>query len=438
VVSGIALAAALAAGTGMSFAAQNGGRHRVAAAAVPNPDCTLVVPPNPLSAAGLATPYQLSAADAAGGQCREADAATATFVQATIVDPATGRLSVYNPLVLDAGTRPAIAPVVPKLAAGSVVGIWFGFNGTNLTLKDSNGSLAAGKCVNGDATSVFGQFADCDGQPFFAAANAAIKARRLAVPALGTGSDGNPCPTTRDFTMVDQDQSDNVTSSYLIQGGTTAQNTAANRARLRNATIQVNGSDNLLLDAFIDKAVRCTPFEAPDLADNNTPTTSLALNELQAAADQKGTVALVPPNDPMTELNGNFRTSKLNLYRDGVDQAPVKHSGPLAAPYCQSLVDLQPARLQQDRLLTEKVTSPDPAAADNLFTFLAQRLNASFTNLGCQNLIKSGNPVTLQLKNGVAVGATFAKPAAAKPAPAPAPVSTVAAGTPGAAKPPKY
>src|SRR4051812_29101560 len=93
---------AAAPGTGPSFAAQNN------AAGEPNPDCTLLVPPNPLSAAGLATPYQLSATNPANGPCLEADAATAAFVQASIIDPATGKVTVYNPLVLDAGTSPAI------------------------------------------------------------------------------------------------------------------------------------------------------------------------------------------------------------------------------------------------------------------------------------------------------------------------------------------
>lgn len=397
---------ALAVGTGMSYAAQNG------QAAAPNPNCSLVVPPNPLSAAGLATPYQLTATNGRQGACHEADAAQAAFVQASVVDPATGKVSVYNPLVIDQGTRPAVAPVVPALPANAVVGVWFGFNGDTLTLVDSGGSLRAGACVNGAGASLFTQFAYCNAPAFFQSANAAIKAGKLAVPALGKGKDGNICPTTRDFTVVDQDQSDNVTSSYLIQGNTAAQNTAANRGRLPGATVQVNGSDNLLLVGFVDKALGCTPFQAPDLADNGTPTTSLALDELQAAADQSGAIALVPPNDPMTEVGNAFRTSKLNLYRDGVDQAPVKHSGALAAPYCQSLVALQPQRLQQDRALTQRVTSPDTAAATNLFTFLAQRLSASFTNLGCQALLNVGNPVRLQQRNGVTVNATFAGVAA--------------------------
>src|SRR3954454_10120610 len=90
--------------------------------------CRLVVPADPLSAAGLATPYQLT------GGCHQTDTNQSAFVQATLFDPATNQLAVYNPLVIDAGAEPAAAPAAPQVAAGSVVGIWFGFNGDNLTL----------------------------------------------------------------------------------------------------------------------------------------------------------------------------------------------------------------------------------------------------------------------------------------------------------------
>jgi hypothetical protein len=112
----------------------------------------------------------------------------------------------------------------------------------------------------------------------------------------------------------------------------------------------------------------------------------------------------------MAEVNGNFNNQKLNLYREAVDQPALnnnRNNTALAASYCQNMVNLQPARLQQDQRLTQAVTSPDPGAGSNLFTFLAQRLDASFTNLDCQNFIKTGDPVTVQTQDGVAVGATF-------------------------------
>jgi hypothetical protein len=108
------------------------------AAATPNPNCTLIVPNNPLAATGLATPYQLVATNAGNGPCNEANANQSAFVQADILNPATGQISAYEPLVIDQGTTPAVQPVAPQLPANAVVGIWFGFNGTTLTLLKNN------------------------------------------------------------------------------------------------------------------------------------------------------------------------------------------------------------------------------------------------------------------------------------------------------------
>jgi len=55
--------------------------------AVPRP---LIVPPAPLSAAGLATPYRFVATDPGAGACHEANADQSAFVEAAILDPATG------------------------------------------------------------------------------------------------------------------------------------------------------------------------------------------------------------------------------------------------------------------------------------------------------------------------------------------------------------
>src|SRR6266568_4257032 len=71
-----------------------------------NMDCTLIVPADPLSAQGLATPYQLTTTNPANGPCNESNKAQAAFVQGAIIDPATGVISIYNPLVVDQGTQP--------------------------------------------------------------------------------------------------------------------------------------------------------------------------------------------------------------------------------------------------------------------------------------------------------------------------------------------
>lgn len=361
-----------------------GAAPRPAPPAVTNQDCTIIVPTHPLTARGLATPYRLMATDRAAGPCNETNSNQSAFVQATIIDPATGKLSVYNPLVIDNNSTPAVPPVVPDLPANAVVGIWFGFNGNALLQRSSDPT-----CVNGLPGSPFGQVSYCNAPAFFAAAHDAINRGKLTIPALGKGKDGRPCPTVRDFGVVDQDQSDNVTATYLTTpDGRTAQDTAAASARIAQLGTGSarfgNGSDNRLLDRFIDPALGCTPFTAPDLANGGAPVTSQALNELQAAAHQAPPVALVPMNDPMTQDNGQPSVAKTNAYRAGVDQPPLDTLTALGngAKYCDSLLAIAPDRLRRDKLFTRTAPSPDPAMG--LFDFLVARLKAAVSTLGCR------------------------------------------------------
>ena len=92
-----------------------------AAGGAVNGDCTLIVPAQPLTAQGLATPYQLKATDPDQGPCNESNPNQAVFVQGAVIDPATGQIAIYNPLVIEQGTQPAIAPVVPQLPPGGIV-----------------------------------------------------------------------------------------------------------------------------------------------------------------------------------------------------------------------------------------------------------------------------------------------------------------------------
>lgn len=377
------------------------GRNMVThAAANLNGDCTLVVPRRPLTAAGLATPYQLVATNPNQGPCNETNPMQSAFVQGAVIDPATGQISIYNPLVIDQGTKPAVLPGLPQLPANAIVALWFGSNGSTLRLA---GDTAGGNCVNGLPNDPFGQVAYCNAQQFFRVANQMIQAGKLVPPPLGTGKDGKPCPTVRDFTIVDQDQSDNVTTTYLFTAdGKVAPDTAVNRAGLAGVQVQANGSDNRLEAVAVDTALGCTPWMAPNLADNGAMVSALPLNELQAAAEQAAPVAIVPDSDPMVLSNGQPNQRKRNLYRLGVDQ-PAGASGDMAA-YCQNMLANAPARIQLDMPFTMNRPSPDAGAATNLFTFLAQRFNASLTNLNCPGQ----SPITLQQDaNGVTTGATI-------------------------------
>jgi hypothetical protein len=403
--------------------------------------CDLVVPPNPLTAQGLATPYLLVApgdgqgnapgdgqgngndggSDAnanpnadtnANATCNEASPNTAAFVQATIIDPATGKVSVYDPLVTNPNRPPAIQPPVPNLPAGAVVGVWVGFNGNVLRLV---GPGAAG-CVQGVPGSLFGQNAFCNATAFFQAANAAMQAGRLKPPPLGTAKDGRTCPSSRDFSLVDQDQSDNTTTQYLVTtDGRIAQDTPTARAALGNFTVEANGSDEGLLDLALDAALGCSPWKVTDLADTTGQqlSSAWALNELQAAVDQAQPVALIPALDPFVLVDNQPNLAKLNAYRAGTNQPQVTSLAQAdTKTYCQNLLQVGLPRILADQPLTQVAPSPMAATANNLFTFIANRFHNTFSDmpgfLHCTRLLGVENPVQLTTNDaGVVVDATI-------------------------------
>jgi hypothetical protein len=393
-----------------------------------NVNCDIIVPANPLSAQGLATPYLLTGPGGmspAQSGCEMTNAtALGAFVQATILDPATGKLWVYDPLVITKGTTPAVQPSVPAIPADAIVTVDFGFNGTDLfQVGATPTALKQGNCMNGMPGSIFGQVSFCNGTNFFNAAFQAERQGKLKVPSAGTSAamvvtdgalgTGKTCPVTRNFDMVDQDPSDNVTTEYLLNPATgqTAQDTASNAGNLQGSTLLLNGSDNTLLDAFIDPVLGCRPFMAPDLGNNDMPTTSQALDELLAAANQPKTAALVPENDEMVlDANTTFDAAKTDAYREELGQAPIDAATDRAsspAMYCQNMIDIQTPFLSANQALLAQGQPPVAGVGSNLLTFLANRLNMSFTNLACQDFGLT-NPVTVTLNGqGVAIAATF-------------------------------
>ena len=394
----------------MAAAAPAAAAAAQAAAAVINPDCTLIVPENPLSKKGLETPYQLVATDPNGGPCNEANTAQSAFVEAAVFDPATNKISVYHPLVIDNGTQAAVAPVHPALPANAIVGLWIGFNGTNLTLASANpNNLTNAHCVNGLPGSIFTQVSYCNAPAFFNAANNAAINGNLKVPALATAKDGQTCPTVRSFSIVDQDQSDNVNTKYLVNAnGQTAQNTKANVAKLAGATTILNPGDNSLFSYFVSPAVGCTPWMVASLDDPGQMVSAQAVNELQAHLLQKTPVARVPSRDPMVEFDGQPDLAKDNLYRQGMDQPAASENTFKTAPYCRQMLRALP-KMVLDQTLETNFASIAPAAASNTFTFLAQRWVASWGLLTCPNLINIQAPITLttDANTGVVTAATI-------------------------------
>jgi hypothetical protein len=378
--------------------------NQTPAEAATSGNCTLVVPPSPLTAAGLAIPYQLA------DGCSMTNSAEQAFVEATILSP-NGQVTIYDPLVITQGTTAAAKPAAPVISKGSVVIIDFGSNGTNLVLTGAGTRAKASGCVDADGQSVIGQVAACDAVPFYAKANAEITAGTLKVPAVGTSDDGQACETSRDFALIDQDQSDNTYSQYLLTAaGTTAQDTSANAATLTGASTLANGSDNALLGDFVDPANGCTAFKETDPTNPTGMQSSQALDELSARVNQKTQIAVVPVNDEMTLINAAFSIPKTNVYRSLVDQpqlAANTNPSQVAAAYCMNMVNIAPAHNQLDMARDAGTASPVPAVGNNLATFLGNRLSMSFANLGCAGFGLT-DPVTVTADgNGVATAVTY-------------------------------
>src|SRR5579875_2085514 len=119
--------------------------NQTAAQAANSMNCTLFVPANPLSAQGLATPWQLA------DGCSEANPSLQAFVEATILAP-DGQVQVYDPLVITEGTTPAAPPAIQP---GSQVIINIGFNGNTLVLEGQG--AVQGRCIDAFNNSVISQ-----------------------------------------------------------------------------------------------------------------------------------------------------------------------------------------------------------------------------------------------------------------------------------------
>ena len=109
----------------------------------------------------------------------------------------------------------------------------------------------------------------------------------------------------------------------------------------------------------------------------------------------------------MTLVNGAYSPRKTNRYRTSVDQPVIRAAQPADTPaaYCQNMVNAASLFLKDNQAVLATGTSPVPSVGNNLFTFLASRLNMSFTNLNCQNFGLT-SPVTVTLDGtGVATAA---------------------------------
>jgi hypothetical protein len=364
--------------------------------------CNIIVPKEPLTAKGLSTAY-------ISVNCDQTNGDTNSYVEALILNKKTGELVAYSPLIVNNGTQPLFPIVKPKFKEeDTVVAIWFGSNANTIILQDLNNgkTLKNANCINGKVGVVgdtFGQVAGCNNVEFFKVANKLIANGKLVIPALGVDLNGNICPTVRSFTVVDADQSDNVVTSYLTDGVNTAQDTPANAAANGNLTVLKNGSDNRLLDKIIDVALGCQAMLVKDLSSGLMRSTQ-GTNELQATAFQQGSIALVPPTDPMVLFNGNLDFQKVNDYRKIVGQPQIDKNtnlNKLAIDYCTNLINIGTKSLVDNQQLY--LNSVSPNVGTNLFDFLGQRQISSFNVLGCLTLLNITSPLAINNNGNITV-----------------------------------
>lgn len=199
------------------------------------------------------------------------------------------------------------------------------------------------------------------------------------------------------------DQPDNADTTYLISGKMLAQSTPANAKADPGVEELTNRSDNALVNDFLAPALGCTPLTSNSLTAPSGKSASLATNELQASFFPPAAgPALVPLNDDLTVINNNGvitqSLAKTNLYRAGVGQPQAQSvAGASRTAYCKSYAASGIFIAQQQALFSGK-TSPAPAVANNLFTFMARCFAASFVPvlaLGCTTIFGIAAPVTL-------------------------------------------
>lgn len=348
------------------------------------PICQLELPPDPLTPSGLATPFQLSSPNS-DYPCHEASLPTAAFVQAALYDPEDHTISLYNPVVVDKGTRPFANPLLPSFHPDAIVALWISYRGPALRIQGAGQTLQAAQCVTGADNSPFGSFAYCNAPAFFRVASQAIRSQlgSATFPHLPDGNDDIACPTLEDFWVVNATPVDAVSVSYLVKNGQIAQDTEANRQAAPQAQVLASGGNTQVL-AALNQALGCQHWRwtAPDLTDQTHPALSaFPLDLLQANLDNTGFPAYVPSQDPLVKVNARSSRDKLDAYRAGVDQPAIVNY--TSWYYCLGLKQFGIPRLQQDQAILSQQPSPDPIIAPTLLEYLNARLTVTQREIGC-------------------------------------------------------
>jgi len=226
--------------------------------------------------------------------------------------------------------------------------------------------------------------------------NSLIQQGKITVPPLGVASDNLPCPTLRDFFVVDMDPDDGVQTLYDVTfGGQVIQKTKFNMNNFGIQSELPNDGDNRLLTKFINPAIGCNTLMLPDAADPGMNRPSDVMNIIQAILLQGAPIALIPNNDPMVTTMGQPDLLKLNLYRLGVNQpqAAVFGGDNDPAAFCRNYMNIAVPRFNSLKTKLQNFMSPAPSAA-NLFDFMINRASTTWGNMGlnCVGIIGVADP----------------------------------------------
>lgn len=346
-------------------------------------NCGIYLPNQFLTPIGLSTPFILKTISS-NIPCSAINSKTTVFVEATIFDKSTGKLTIYNPLVVNNLSQVAIYPDIPTFASDSVVGLWF----SSTVLSFSFINVYPG-CIDGTLRNKFGYFAYCNADVFFEEIRNNInKIIQGGVPILSLN-----CPTIRSFSFINQYQNYKTLTSYILTNKLQiAQNTVNNRKNLNIMSIIEEYPDgNKLLVNYIHKLLSCETYQVYDNIETNVLKYSLALNEIQTYISRNDvtTRAYLSESNPMIL----FDYEKFNLYKLGINQ-PMNISHNMK-DYCISLYKEthQFLSINYDKMII--TPSPDNYKGPNLLIFMVIRFMSTWIELNCFKYTNMTSPIII-------------------------------------------
>ena len=304
------------------------------------------------------------------------------FVEADIINPRTGSIKVYNPLVITEGTQPPPAGAA-RVPRGDVVAIMFGFNGGNLLLTGTEKRCSRTTASTASRV-LLSQVAYCNSPAFYRAANRDIARGVLKIPPLATGDDGQPCPlpaTSPWWTRPRRQHGRRLPADR--ENGRPPRTGQGDAAALSEGPRRSTTAATTRWSQVMDPALGCARYRLHDkTAPARCRLRQVTPTNCCATAARTTPVALVPLNDPMTQVNGHNNRARPTRSRYELDQALIGQGGELAEDYCEDMMQIGIQRVQQDSGKSPTSRPSCRTRATTCSRFMAAPASASFENLG--------------------------------------------------------